>query len=218
MSVNEESFTQARFRQAFARKNQAYRGKLVLDITVMGQDSSGTHFFWEDEVGDRHFGVISDLIGSIVRRGAVNIDIDSFPGIAFEGEVNATLTPALTGNVNDYLTFAGSGNTGGGEGSVLGTAILTALDTLHVTATLGLQNIASASNASHTHVAHAAHTPTTHSSVDVNVTNPHAHDAHTLTHAAHTGGAHRHDPIGSIASSLLGGAFTVRVSWMIVRI
>lgn len=148
----------------------------------------------------------------------MNIDIDSFPGIAFEGEVNVTLTPALTGNVNDYIAFAGSGNTGGGEGSVLGTAILTGLDTLHVTATLGLVNIQSASSAAHAHGTHATHTPTTHSSVDTTVTNPHAHDAHTLTHAVHTGGGHRHDPIGSIASGLLGGAFTIRVSWMIVRI
>ena len=51
----EESYTQAQFRNTFKKRYE------FVNVTVLGADSSGTHFYWDDSRGERHFGVISDL-------------------------------------------------------------------------------------------------------------------------------------------------------------
>jgi len=185
-------------------------------VTVLGTDSSGTHFYWDDAVGERHFGVISDLIGfNIVRAGAVNIEVLALSASQIGGDTGVLLSPALPGAVTDYLVFTTSDDAGTGD-TPLSTGFLNDLSDLHVRVLLGPQLIQSAS-ATHTHAAHTAHTPTTHSSVDINVTNPHTHDSHTLTHAAHSGGGHRHDPLQGVPSAGVSADFTYRVSWMIIR-
>lgn len=103
MSVREDSYTQAQFRQAFVRRHQLHRGKRVGNITILGSDSSGTHFFWEDELGDRHFGVISDLTGfHIVRADSTSVTIASLQS---SNTTNVALSPALP-NTTDFVPLA----------------------------------------------------------------------------------------------------------------
>ena len=206
--VPEESYTQAQFRQTFKNNRQ------FVNLLVLGSDSSGTHVSWEDSRGERHFGVISDLTGfRIVRAGSQIITI---PMTFWSASATVTLSPALPGAVGDYLTFAHAADSGGGEGMCFSSAFLTDLSTLTLIAGFGPENSRAATSASHAHGAHVAHTPTTHSSIDVTVTNPHTHDDHVLTHAAHTGGSHIHEPLAFPLSSLASD-IPVTVNWMIVR-
>ena len=55
--VPEESFTQAQYRNVFKKRFE------FTNVTVLGSDANGTHFQWDDARGERHFGVISDLLG-----------------------------------------------------------------------------------------------------------------------------------------------------------
>ena len=68
--VPEEAFTQAQYRNTFKKRFE------FTNVTVLGSDANGTHFQWDDARGERHFGVISDLIGfHIVRAGSQAITI-----------------------------------------------------------------------------------------------------------------------------------------------
>ena len=94
----EESFTQAQYRNTFKNLRQFEH------VTVLGSDSSGTHFQWDDSRGERHFGVISDLIGfPIVRADVAQITI---PANTVAAILDVALSPALPGAITDYLPFA----------------------------------------------------------------------------------------------------------------
>ena len=96
--VPEESYTQAQFRQTFKNNRQ------FVNLLVLGSDSSGTHVSWEDSRGERHFGVISDLIGfPIVRADVAQITI---PANTVAAILDVALSPALPGAITDYLPFA----------------------------------------------------------------------------------------------------------------
>src|SRR3972149_5333542 len=65
--VPEESFTLAAYRNTFKKRFE------FTNVTVLGSDANGTHFQWDDARGERHFGVISDLVeAKIVRTGSVS--------------------------------------------------------------------------------------------------------------------------------------------------
>ena len=202
--VPEESYTQAQFRQTFKNNRQ------FVNLLVLGSDSSGTHVSWEDSRGERHFGVISDLISySIVRVGRDDVTVGTPLSVSFS---------ALSGSVADYRPFASAAldeatSVWGAAG-----ARLESLNAIQLNVNMDGAFWQTSSSASHAHGTHAAHTPTTHSSIDVTITNPHTHDNHTLTHAAHTGGAHRHDFAFDLLGGGLGAPPVIPVSWMIIRI
>lgn len=150
-------------------------------------------------------------VPKIVRAGTVNINVP-FPNAA--GVIPVTLSPALTGNITDYLVFATGGASTIGSGiNSFASANLIDLATLNVLAYRDYQDIGAAGTSPATHI-HTAHTPVTHSSIDVNVTNPHTHDSHTVTH--NPAGGHNHTTI--IGSPISGADDNFPVAWMIVRI
>ena len=95
--VPEESYTQAQFRNTFKSRYE------FTNVTILGSDSSGTHFYWDDARGERHFGVISDLlVAKIVRTGTVSITLGAN---SLSTLVNETIDPPLP-NTTSFRAWA----------------------------------------------------------------------------------------------------------------
>src|SRR3972149_6900983 len=98
--VPEEAFTLAQYRNTFRERYK------FTNVTVLGSDANGTHFFYDDALGERHFGVISDLVGfKIVQAGQESITIAA--GATLQSDtVNITPLPdATAANWNVFATI-----------------------------------------------------------------------------------------------------------------
>jgi len=80
-------------------------------VTVLGTDSSGTHFYWDDSRGERHFGVISDLTTfKIARQGRITVTI---PALILTAVGLQTISPALPdSNLDNWRILLGPHTTG----------------------------------------------------------------------------------------------------------
>jgi len=86
--VPEESYTYAQFRQTFKKRFEFERP------TIIASDGDGTHFFWDDARGERHFGVISDLVAAkIIRTGS---ETGTILANGLSVTITKTLSPAFT--------------------------------------------------------------------------------------------------------------------------
>ena len=189
--VPEETYTLAEYRNVFKKRFE------FTNVTVLGSDANGTHFQWDDARGERHFGVISDLVeAKIVRMGQETVVV----ALNSLGQTdNVTLSPALPGDVSDYLTWGnphGTANTLQGIVSVF----LTSLTNLRIT--VGRQFTAWTSTPP---ADHAGVWPSD-SQIDVGGGHQHATDAFGLTDYSHT------TPL----ISGTGAALTFVVDWFIV--
>src|SRR5207245_5686791 len=96
MVETEQSFTYAEFRDAFTRKWNLYQGRKVDTPVIIGADGNGTHFFWEDERGDRHYGVISDLspLSFTFDVGSLRATLYDFSGNSISALTSTPLSTA----------------------------------------------------------------------------------------------------------------------------
>ena len=123
--VPEEPYTLAEYRNAFKKRFE------FTNVTVLGSDANGTHFQWDDARGERHFGVLSDLVGpSIVRRGS---SVVAVVANGASGSLNVALSPALPGVIADYLVFT-TNNTGTTGANFFVSGRLTTLSNLNLLA------------------------------------------------------------------------------------
>lgn len=194
MSVPEDSYTQAQFRQTFVRRHQLHQGKRVGDVTFYGD---GTHFFWEDEVGDRHFGVISDLpVATIVRTGSIAATI----GINITGvSVTDTFSPALPGALANFRPWAN-------PHIAPSTTFVTCSAFILTSTTIRLSVARATTNTTYTIPAHGDHTVWP-SDTQTDVGNGHAHATDSLGLTDYTHSAH--------GVTLGGAAINAIVDWWI---
>ena len=110
MVETEKSFTYAEFRDAFTRKWNLYQGRKVDTPVIIGGDSNGTHFFWEDERGDRHYGVISDLfvVSLIAGFDQTLTTYQTSQGIVSNSTNRKIAVQFVTGATNVVALAAGS--------------------------------------------------------------------------------------------------------------
>ena len=99
--VEEQSYTQLQFRNAM-RDRQNFR-----NLTVYGADADGTHFYYENAVGDRRFGLISDLTSfKIVAAGSATLTIPA-GSLSGSGVTVYTGPPTATGVFPSYRSSSG---------------------------------------------------------------------------------------------------------------
>ena len=194
--VPEASYTQAAFRNTFRERYK------FTNVTVLGSDANGTHFQWDDARGERHFGVISDLVkAKIVRTGTLSVSI---PANSLTASANVTLDPAFTSaEVALHRAWANARLPGSASGLFVSAILVVAQPQLRFIVS---RQVTPAQLVVGTAALH-------HEQIDVGVINPHWHDDSTGNVGGHTEGeTHGH------GLTYTAGASSVVVEWYLARI
>ena len=194
--VPEETYTLAQYRNAFKKRFE------FTNVTVLGWDANGTHFQWDDARGERHFGVISDLVeAKIVRTGSVSGTIIAN---ALAVALSVTLSPALTtAQVSQHRAWANARLTTGSSQLAVSCMLFVAQPQLRMGVWRQVPDTALGVAASPLH----------HEQIDIGVINPHWHDDSTNNMGGHTEGeTHGH------GLTYTAGASSVVVEWYLARI
>src|SRR6266446_503511 len=121
----EESFTRVQFRDAFYQKWSLKRGRRINSPILLYRDTLGVHFFWEDERGDRHFGLLNDVsfyFASGGTAGGLPVTRTTTPGALDNGLVVRNIpsgTQPVSGTVTANQGTGWRDTAGGAAGNPL---------------------------------------------------------------------------------------------------